>query len=258
MQFQPTVRMSQPPHPPLPPPPHTPHPSPSPPHPLPTLPTPPHPSPPLPTPSPRTDLGKDLCPNCVLQLPHGSKRCGSTLAYHRDRGDAANSQDEAMNLSISVGHGRTLSMQLRLEHAGYQELVSPTTPIETTFPLSLGSVFQLHPGDEERQPRVVEEGGDIFIGAYLHGVPQELSAGQISCGFVFRCVHQTRDVDSMTRRVIPTQAEVGPARQEKLRVFKKARREWAAQAPLYAEAVSEKVRKALASWSWWKEPPYFG
>ena len=116
-------------------------------------------------------------------------------------------------------------MQLRLEHAGYQELVSPTTPIETTFPLSLGSVFQLHPGDEERQPRVVEEGGDIFIGAYLHGVPQELPAGQISCGFVFRCVHQTRDVDSMTRRVIPTQAEVGPARQEKLRVFKKARRE---------------------------------
>ena len=46
-----------------------------------------------------------------------------------------------------------------LEHAGYQELVSPTTPIETTFPLSLGSVFKLHPGDEERQPRVVEEGG---------------------------------------------------------------------------------------------------
>ena len=71
-------------------------------------------------------------------------------------------------------------------------------------------------------------------------------------------MHQTRDVDSITRRVIPTQAEVGSARHEKLHAFKKARKKWATQAPVYAAAVKEKVGKALSSWPWWKEPPCFG
>ena len=42
-------------------------------------------------------LGEDLCAKCVLEMPHGSKVCASTLAYHRDRGYGGNSQSHASN-----------------------------------------------------------------------------------------------------------------------------------------------------------------
>lgn len=147
-------------------------------------------------------------------------------------------------------------MQLRVAVPGSHDLVPTDTP-PTTFPLSTGSIFELHPRDEERRPREVEmEGGsEVCVGAFYHGMQQELQAAQISCGFVFRCVHHARDMDCTTRRVIPTQREV--SNKQTMRKFEKARDEWSVLAPQYAALVKERVQAALGSWPWWERPPPF-
>ena len=189
-------------------------------------------------------LGEDLCAKCVLEMPHGSKVCASTLAYHRDRGDGGNSQSHAANFTVSVGHTRRLSMQLKLEHPGYQQMQLHEDAPPVDILLGEGSVFRLDPQDEMRLPRVVD--GSVFRGAFFHGMRQGLPAGQISCGFVFRCVDETRDVTCDTRRVIPLAREV----RTRTPAYDTAEERWRGQAPQYAALVQKRVREALCAWHW--------
>lgn len=191
-------------------------------------------------------LGEDMCANCALGLEHGAKTHSTTLGYHRDRGDSSNSQCAAANLTLNVGATRYLSMQLRVEHPGYSTLV-PALDCEP-FPMSSGTVFRLHPGDELRLPREME--GEVYTGAFFHGMQYELPAGQISCGFVFRVVDHARDVDIESHCVIPTQSELCSLREGRRDVqFAEAQRRWNEQAHAYTECVRERVCKALHDWS---------
>ena len=121
------------------------------------------------------------------------------------RHSASAARFTAANFTVSVGHTRTLSMQLKLEHPGYQQMQLHEDAPPVDILLGEGSVFRLDPQDEMRLPRVVDD--LVFKGAYFHGMREGLPAGQISCGFVFRCVDQTRDVTCDTRRVIPLRRE---------------------------------------------------
>ena len=133
-------------------------------------------------------------------------------------------------------------MQLKLEHPGYQQmqLHEDSPPIEML--LSEGSVFRLDPQDEVRQPRMVDS--SVFRGAFFHGMQHGLPAGQISCGFVFRCVHDTRDVACDTRCVIPLAREV----RTRAPAYDEAEERWREQAPRYAAHMNRKVREALCAW----------
>ena len=195
-------------------------------------------------------LGEDMCAKCTLGLDHGSKECASTLGYHRDRGDGGNSQGAAPNWTLSVGHPRTLSMQLKLEHPWYgNKLQDHKDAPPLDIPLVAGSIFRLDPQDEVRHPRMVN--GEAFRGAFYHGMRQGLPAGQISCGFVFRCVQSTRDVACSTRCVIPRMHEV----LTRSPLYDMAAESWVQQAPAYAAGIHKQVRTALQKWPWGEGSP---
>jgi hypothetical protein len=195
-------------------------------------------------------LGEDMCAKCTLGLDHGSKECASTLGYHRDRGDGGNSQGAAPNWTLSVGHPRTLSMQLKLEHPWYgNKLQDHKDAPPLDIPLVAGSIFRLDPQDEVRHPRMVN--GESFRGAFYHGMRQGLPAGQISCGFVFRCVQSTRDVACSTRCVIPRMHEV----LTRSPLYDMAAESWVQHAPAYAAGIHKQVRTALQKWPWGEGSP---
>ena len=194
-------------------------------------------------------LGEDMCAKCALGLQHGAKVCASTIGFHRDRGDGGNSQGAAPNWTISVGDSRTLSMQLRLEHPWYgneMQVHKDAPPID--IPLGAGSIFRLDPQDEVRHPRMVD--GEVFRGAFYHGMRHGLQSGQISCGFVFRCVQSTRDVACSTRCLIPTVHEM----HTRSPLYDAAEESWQQQAPAYAASIHKRVRAALQKWPWGKGP----
>lgn len=203
-------------------------------------------------------LGRDRCANCQLGVEHGVKRCGTTLGFHRDNGKGANSQGRTMNMTLTVGDARTLTMQVRIEHPGYTELVKTTE--QTNFRLTTGSVFQLHPADEILQPRLVD--GRVLNGAFYHGMQTELPGSEISCGFVFRCVQKARDVHCRSQLIIPRLKELHLASTSKLHndAIRQRRRAvrvcWeSGEAARYGNSMRKHVAKALLEWPWWEAPP---
>ena len=119
-----------------------------------------------------------------------------------------------------------------------------------------GGKAQLHPRDEMVWPREVD--GEVRKGAFFHGMQTELGPGQISCGFVFRCVTAVRDVECAKQCVIPTRHELEAlnAHMGKGVSQGQVQRQWAGElAGKYANSVRERVRKAISEWPWWERPP---
>ena len=216
-------------------------------------------------------LGSDFCASCALKLPHGSKRCGSTLHWHRDRGGGGNSQESTPNITLSVGAARTLSMELRLppRHSprggGSSYTLGVGPDMEAQFELLHGSEFVLEPQDEEQLPRSLG-GGDTAIGSFFHAMESEVAAGAVSCGLVFRDVWASAEVDVRTDRVImsPQQRNQLQAHLHKgynnqpvwakgfrgshAEALELARGWWSSRAAEYSAFMRPRLAAALAAW----------
>ena len=154
--------------------------------------------------------------NCVLVALLGSAFCGRCLCgmaehgehdhkigWHRDRGEGANSQAASSNVTLNVGHHRTLSTRL-CTHPGQ---------LGQQFHFTAGSRFKLCPADECMMPRVV--GTDamgskqrVGMDAFEHAMVTPVSAKEISAGWLYREVTMTADVEVVTSRVITTAAQL--------------------------------------------------
>lgn len=216
-------------------------------------------------------LGSDFCASCALQIPHGSKRCGTTLNAHRDRGGGGNSQESTPNFTLSFGATRTLSMELRLPPrcsargggSHYSRGVGPEAAAE--FELDHGSEFVLEPQDEELRPRSVGD-GTTAMGSFYHGMLTEVAPNAVSCGLVFRAVGASAEVDVATNLVILSRNERAQlhARLPKgynnkpewaegfkgsqAEALKLARDWWSSRAAEYSNVMSARLQAALASW----------
>ena len=124
------------------------------------------------------------------------------LGYHRDFGDAANSQAVGtQNRTISVGHTRHLS----LVQMAYHPCTNRHHPVAgeppTEIKLTAGSIFSLCAPDEESCARQFVD-GRILQAAWYHGVRTPVAPKEISCGFVYRTVVNCCDVDDSSNVVI--------------------------------------------------------
>ena len=61
--------------------------------------------------------GAGMCAHCALGLEHKNVQHGSILGFHQDQGGGANSQRAGtVNRTLSLGHPRWLTMQMRAHH----------------------------------------------------------------------------------------------------------------------------------------------
>ena len=216
--------------------------------------------------------GKQFCAACALGVRHGrdhqdlpkcpfngamkTLKCASCLHFHRDNGNAVNTQSSSVNRTLSLFETRMLQMPLFLARAGGGDNYNSNT-LAATFPLSHGSIFHLEPRDELMLPRKLCHGKTVQ-GSFYHGVvpnkgEDTLPPNGISAALVFRNVVCAREVNMTTDLVIMTHAESlaweGSGRAED---FKAARERWATQAPVYATKMRPLLEEAL---SWWRVLP---
>jgi len=225
-------------------------------------------------------LGSEFCAACALDLPHGSKQCGSVLHAHKDRAGGENSQSASPNYTLNVGAPRQLSMEMRVLYDNgsavrdggpgsaadaFQTGVGANAEVQ--FNLTHGSQFNLEPEDEELLARDVGD-GSIGLGSFYHGMEKEIAPRTVSCGLVFRNVTGSAEVNILTNHVI-MRLEQRQEFQTRLlrrglsnpptwaRGFKGTRAAalamsrswWATQAPVYSNKIRGLLADALAQWT---------
>ena len=216
--------------------------------------------------------GKKFCAPCALGVRHGrdhqklpkcafigemkTLKCSSCLHYHRDNGEAANSQSSSVNRTLSLFSTRMLKMPLFLARAGGGENYNSNIP-PAIFPCSHGSIFCLEPQDELTLPRKLSPGMTVR-GSFYHGVvpnngEDTLTDNGISAALVFRNVVCAREVNMKTDFVIMTRAEsLAWESSGRAKDFEAARERWAVQAPVYAAKMRPLLEEVL---TWWKALP---
>ena len=213
-------------------------------------------------------LGPSFCAACKLGRPcmatgGSTKKCGSTLDFHADRGKGANSQSSTANITINVGDPRTLSMALCNTDG---DILGGTRATLTQFNFEEGTAFLLDPRDEEMAYRRTAD-DQVVHGSYKHGMVTEIGAECISAGFVFRNVVKALEVDVRTNWVIMDRTErqhfemhvlarglPNPPSEARCLVdtranmTREATKLWMQQAPIYVAAIEPLVQRAWRRW----------
>ena len=213
-------------------------------------------------------LGPSFCAACKLGRPcmatgGSTKKCGSTLDFHADRGRGANSQSSTPNITINVGDPRTLSMALCSTDG---DMLGGPSATLTQFNFAEGTAFLLDPRDEEMADRRTAD-DRVVRGSFKHGMVTEIGAECISAGFVFRNVVNALEVDVRTNWVIMAHAErqhfethelarglPNPPSEARCLVDTRANMTaeaaelWKQQAPIYVAAIKPLVERGWRRW----------
>lgn len=129
--------------------------------------------------------GAHFCAKCAIGMTASTSHvCAKHVSFHRDRGGGSNSQAATVNVTVNVGHSRTLTMALANDFYKAQ----------SHFEFEHGSAFKLMPNDEIDLPRFMRK-YSIHMDHYLHGMVTPVEHGGISVGFVCRHVEHVREVD---------------------------------------------------------------